>query len=159
MAKAKEIAALNGYDLQSPRHRTRTSALHRRTIDGPLAGKIPVLLPFISDEISTSIRKCLRRSGLESMVGIVAIPPDNLKKRLVRNRQYDRMCVSSNCMICPAGTEGDCTATGVVYRISCRKCGDDYIGETGRPLNVRIKEHLDGKARSRISTPLGCHRL
>uniref|UniRef100_A0A7I5EDX8 Uncharacterized protein n=1 Tax=Haemonchus contortus TaxID=6289 RepID=A0A7I5EDX8_HAECO len=27
------------------------------------------------------------------------------------------------------------------------------------PLYVRVKEHLEGKARSRPSTALGCHRL
>ncbi|XP_067660465.1 uncharacterized protein [Haliotis asinina] len=29
---------------------------------------------------------------------------------------------------------------GVVYNISCN-CGSNYIGETPRPLNIRIKEH------------------
>ena len=29
---------------------------------------------------------------------------------------------------------------GVVYNISC-SCGSNYIGETSRPLNIRIKEH------------------
>ena len=30
--------------------------------------------------------------------------------------------------------------TGVIYKIKC-KCGDFYIGETGRSLAIRIKEH------------------
>ena len=34
-----------------------------------------------------------------------------------------------------------------------------YIGETARPLCVRVKEHLEGKARSRVATPLGAHRV
>ena len=50
-------------------------------------------------------------------------------------------------------------STGVVYLSSCLRCGEDYIGETARPLCVRIKEHLDGKDRSRKSTPLGAHRI
>ena len=30
---------------------------------------------------------------------------------------------------------------GIVYQIPCKDCSLSYIGETGRPLNVRIKEH------------------
>lgn len=29
---------------------------------------------------------------------------------------------------------------GVVYSIGCT-CGDEYIGETGRTLDIRLKEH------------------
>ncbi|EYC00721.1 hypothetical protein Y032_0113g366 [Ancylostoma ceylanicum] len=46
----------------------------------------------------------------------------------------------------------------VVYLITCQSCGDQYIGETGRPLCIRIKEHLDGMTRSRITTALSGHR-
>uniref|UniRef100_A0A7I4Z0J7 GIY-YIG domain-containing protein n=1 Tax=Haemonchus contortus TaxID=6289 RepID=A0A7I4Z0J7_HAECO len=89
----------------------------------------------------------------------VDIPPNALENRLVRNRLYDRTCATENCVVCPNGSEGDCAIAGVVYRIICRNCGDEYIGETSRPLYVRVREHLEGKARSRTSTALGCHRL
>ncbi|VDP33937.1 unnamed protein product [Heligmosomoides polygyrus] len=59
----------------------------------------------------------------------------------------------------PWGKEGDCTVSGVVYLISCQACGEEYIGETGRPLHVRIKEYLDGKEKLRASTALGYHRI
>ena len=35
-----------------------------------------------------------------------------------------------------------CTSTGVVYAITCTKCGDIYIGETERKLGDRFREHL-----------------
>lgn len=47
---------------------------------------------------------------------------------------------------------------GNICLISCKGCGEDYIGETGRTLCVRIKEHLDGKRNIRLSTPLDTHR-
>ena len=30
---------------------------------------------------------------------------------------------------------------GVVYYIKCERCKEDYVGETGRSLETRLKEH------------------
>ena len=85
--------------------------------------------------------------------------PNTLCRQLVRNRLYDRLCITENCVICPYGRDGDWMSLGTIYLISCNNCEDEYIGETGRPLCVRIKEHLDGKRRIRRNTPLGTHRI
>ncbi|VDM54378.1 unnamed protein product [Angiostrongylus costaricensis] len=71
------------------------------------------------------------------------MPPSNLRHQLVRNRLYDRLCATQNCIIFPSVRDGDCMSSGTVYLISCKACGDEYVGETGRSLCVRIKEHLD----------------
>ncbi|EYB90672.1 hypothetical protein Y032_0216g2377 [Ancylostoma ceylanicum] len=108
--------------------------------------------------MSKKVRASLRKGDLEDHVRVVDIPPANLKTKLVRNRLYDRLFVTPNCVICPFGKDGDCMVSGVVYLITCQSCGDQYIGETGRPLCIRIKEHLDGMARSTMTTALGGHR-
>ncbi|EYB86196.1 hypothetical protein Y032_0283g1309 [Ancylostoma ceylanicum] len=123
-----------------------------RVTDG--SEKIPFCLPFISDEVSNAVRRSLRQAGLQVDVRVVDIPPPNLKRHLVRNRAYDR----PGCVICPHDKDGDCMISGTIYLITCQACGDEYIGETGRPLCVRIKEHLDGLSKSKTATPLGTHR-
>ncbi|EYC41748.1 hypothetical protein Y032_0558g3424 [Ancylostoma ceylanicum] len=108
--------------------------------------------------MSKKVRASLRKAVLEDHVGVVEIPPANLKTQLVRSRLYGWLCVTPNCVIYPFGKDGDCMVSGVVYLITCKSCGDQYIGETERPLCIRIKEHLDGMTRSRITTAHGGHR-
>ena len=76
----------------------------------------------------------------------------------VRYRLYDKHCVTDRCVVCPFGNVGDCSKVGVVYQIECLTCSDTYIGETGRTLAVRLKEHLASKRRGNLLTPLGRHK-
>ncbi|VDO63911.1 unnamed protein product [Heligmosomoides polygyrus] len=55
-------------------------------------------------------------------------------------------------MVCPDGREGGCTVSGTMYLITCSQCNEEYIGETGR---VRVKQHVDGLDKCKVSTPLG----
>lgn len=43
--------------------------------------------------------------------------------------------------------------------ISCNTSRDEYAGETGTPRCVSIKEHVDGKRKTRQSTRLGAYGL
>ncbi|XGW07168.1 hypothetical protein V3C99_017015 [Haemonchus contortus] len=106
-------------------------------------------LPFISDKVSAEIRQCIARADLAN---------DVVLRHLIRNRLYDRACSTNNCVICPFGKDGDCTQRGTVYQLQCSACDGIYIGETGRMLGIRVKEHLAGKRRGSLFTPLGKHR-
>ena len=88
----------------------------------------------------------------------------NLKSILVRSKLFSSeipgtfTCGEPRCKMCdfvtsattftgPTGSfqvrkSFTCTSTGVVYCILCTKCGDLYIGETGRAFKNRIYEHL-----------------
>ena len=142
---AAQIALSNGYNIQQTRQRrSRRSRLHAATSQ-TMRNKIPFCIPFISDKVSMAIKQCIARSQLQDDVILVDIPNDNIKKQLVRNRLYDTECMIEQCVVCPYGKTGDCTKCGVVYRIECLRCHASYVGETGRALGIRIKEHMAGK--------------
>uniref|UniRef100_A0A7I4Y5W9 Reverse transcriptase domain-containing protein n=1 Tax=Haemonchus contortus TaxID=6289 RepID=A0A7I4Y5W9_HAECO len=154
---AQSIASLNGYPCSGSIRRRYfpTPAVRERA----QSDKAAFCLPFISEEVSRSIRSIVRRCGLQDDIRIVEIPPNTLRKLLVRSRLYDTVCDTPDCVVCPHGKVGDCMKVGVVYSIRCQSCGCEYVGETGRPLCVRVKEHLTGLAGSRMHTPLGAHRV
>ncbi|XGW13724.1 hypothetical protein V3C99_000216 [Haemonchus contortus] len=154
---AQNIASFNGYPCfgSTRRRYFSTPTVRKRT----QSDKATFSLPFISEEVSRSIRSIVRRCDLQDDIRIVEIPPNTLRKLLVRSRLYDTVCDTPNCVVCPYGKVGDCMKMGVVYSIRCQSCGCEYIGETGRPLYVRVKEHLSGLAGSRMHTPLGAHRV
>ena len=151
---ALDIARLNGYDANHTRSRPHNTGGHIQRNN-----KIPLCLPFISDQVSAAVQRSIKRALLSDDIILVNIPGSNIKKKLVRNRLYDRYCrMEASCVVCPYGNIGDCAKVGIVYQLECLSCSATYIGETGRPLAVRIKEHLAGKRRSSGVTPLGRHR-
>ncbi|KAK6726235.1 hypothetical protein RB195_004512 [Necator americanus] len=139
---ANRIAQSNGYPAKVS-HSNRSHATERRCHRVEQATKIPFCLPFISDDMSNAVRASLRQAGLQDSVRVVDIPPVNLKQQLVRNRAYDRLCETPNCIVCPNGRQGDCVVSGVIYLITCQLCGAEYIGETGRSLCAHRRQCHD----------------
>jgi hypothetical protein len=45
---------------------------------------------------------------------------------------------------------------GVIYRLDCL-CGKTYIGQTGRKLGVRIKEHIENTKKRNSNSPWVAH--
>ena len=87
---ALNIARENGYALHTRQRRPR------RINSGDSSNKIPLCLPFISDQVSAEIRQSIIRAQLSSDIILVNIPSGNIKKRLVRNRLYDNYCIMEN---------------------------------------------------------------
>ena len=50
-----------------------------------------------------------------------------------------------------------CTSYNVVYVIKCLTCNKVYIGETGRRLGDRFREHLWSTRQSNTDLPVGRH--
>ncbi|EYC45375.1 hypothetical protein Y032_0431g1340 [Ancylostoma ceylanicum] len=91
-------------------------------------------------------------SDVVDLNSTVKLPLSNLKHQLIRNRICDRLCTISDCEACPFGREGDCMRSYVIYVVKCRECGDEYVGETVRPLCVKGSTH--GKFRCEHSQTL-----
>ena len=50
-----------------------------------------------------------------------------------------------------------CTSDNAVYLIKCRTCNKVYIGETGRRLGDRFREHLRSTRQTNTDLPVGRH--
>ena len=81
--------------------------------------KATAVLPYVKG-LSEQLRRCLQQQGVRA----VFKSETTLRSQLVRPKDA----------VDPAKQDG------VVYRIPC-ECGKVYIGETGRPMQDRIKEH------------------
>ena len=77
-----------------------------------------VAIPFIPG-LSQRVARCLRKVGLE----VSMKPPPTLKSVLCKKK--------------PQQT----SKFGLVYVIPCSDCPWSYVGETGRSLEERLKEH------------------
>jgi len=104
----------------------------------------------------------------------------NLKNLLVRSKlQTDykgkfSKCLTRRCVTCKYAAETDtfggvhrsdkypikydldCRSSNVIYMIICNKCNLQYIGETGRTLGLRFRDHLYA-IRHNTPTPIGSH--
>ena len=92
--------------------------------------KATAVLPYVKG-LSEQLRRCLQQQGVRA----VFKSETTLRSQLVR----------------PKDTVDPAKQDGVVYRIPC-ECGKVYIGETGRPMQDRIKEHDRGIRLARTET-------
>ena len=55
-------------------------------------------------------------------------------------------------------TRASCKSSNVIYLITCRKCGLQYVGEMGQPLHLRVNGHrFDITHRRTDESPVSNH--
>ena len=100
----------------------------------------------------------------------IPTPPNRKSKRVLCGM---KKCLS--CTICPFVEEGHkvkssnssficdinkpvtCNTENVIYAISCKKCNEQYIGQTGRQFKQRMQEHLGYIRNKKMTEPTGKH--
>ena len=87
-----------------------------------------VVIPYVPD-----LSEKIIRLGTRANIRVVCKSGDTLRTRLVKFKPRQE------------------TNKEVVYSIPCQ-CGKEYIGETGRPLKTRVKEHRAALKKGEIAT-------
>ena len=105
----------------------------------------PLIAAYTNERDSNRIRNFIKADKMP--IRPIVIPGKTLAQTFCKSRPFDqKQCVKSNpdtCEVCPMISKGvGCSKRGVVYEITCNLCGEKYQGETDRPLNHRIKEHI-----------------
>ncbi|XP_072039396.1 uncharacterized protein [Amphiura filiformis] len=92
-----------------------------------------VVIPYV-EGLSEKLQRIFRKHKIS-----VAMKPHNTLKRL---------------LVHPKDKVDTIKTSGVVYEIGCKGCDKSYIGETGRPFGVRLKEHQKDAEKSQTeNTP------
>ena len=138
---------------------------------------------FILDTFSRLQRDPVIGNSFPSMPLVAHKRLPNLKDSLVRSRFRSNTstilapgshpCNKTNCKACPFLSRDltirrngksftikrrfHCQMSNIVYLISCEICDALYVGETGRPLEVRFSEHLANIRHERDSTLVAKH--
>lgn len=81
-----------------------------------------VILPYVQ-----GVSECIHRNLLKYKIASAFRPMNTIRQLLVHPKDKRELGDNSE----------------VVYKIPCQSCDKCYIGETGRKLKVRMKEHQD----------------
>ena len=75
-----------------------------------------------------------RKNGLQKCFGACDICPYTLTSKEFHSTQTSEKYEMKGCF--------NCNTAGIIYLITCTKCSKQYVGQTGRRLTDRAKEHL-----------------
>ena len=68
-----------------------------------------------------------------------------IKSMLQKSNPFPlRKCAKRDCVLCVNDMGVDCRKRGVVYEVFCKErgCGKKYVGQTGRTLYERMRDHM-----------------
>ena len=76
-------------------------------------------------------------------LAVAEVPGTSLKSKLQRSDPFrEKKCKSGDCIVCVEGDGGRCRIDGVTYKVTCKGCGEVYIGQSSKNAYTRGKEHM-----------------
>ena len=103
------------FDTATPRNSNR-----RHSNSNGIRYRGSVVIPYVRGA-SEALRRILGKSGIA-----VHFKPQNTLRSL---------------LVAPKDKTSPLKCSGTIYQLSCKDCSSTYVGESGRPLGARIKEH------------------
>lgn len=139
LRKLTQVFARNGYP-KSLITATIQHVLHNQPRTDDSERRIYMKLPYINEDSKRRALAVIRRSGLNN-IKIHFLNGKSSSQRFAPRKET--MNCSEKCETCKLGKKPNrCHNKNVVYEIECLHCNKVYIGETGRTIGTRIKEHL-----------------
>ena len=127
----------------------------------PYLAKILTLPPLVAYKRPPNIKDKIIRAKIPDP------PPQRLKRKLTGMKKCNK------CPICPyvkirqavkasksnysfeINTEVNCQTKNLIYILECKKCSEQYIGETNRTLQERFSEHIGYVKNKHLHTATG----
>ena len=126
--------------------RTRKADISQERTKQPIYLRVP----FVNEHFKRQMFRLLHRCGLKDWVRLAFSGGQSLGRKFHPPKEK---VSCDGCDICKIGkTSNQCHIKGVIYRIKCNICNKSYIGETGRSISTRVKEHLFKKSYSAVQT-------
>ena len=123
-AHIKHALAANGYKpwiFKIPKKKERP----RNTPDKTTASRVPLIaLPYIKG-LSENLQRLFKNHNISTYHK----PFNSIRNNLVKPK--DKIQKEQQC--------------GLIYHITCKDCDETYVGETGRNMGIRFKEHTSRK--------------
>ena len=92
-------------------------------------------------ELKRRYTNLIEGSGVK--LAVAEVPGTSLKSKLQRSDPFrEKKCKSDDCIVCVEGDGGRCRIDGVTYKVTCKGCGEVYIGQSSKNAYTRGKEHM-----------------
>ena len=152
-----------------------TSSPLKEVIDSnwPLLGRTITTETIYSKKVTFGYR---RNKSLRDTLVHAKIPPEPKDRTLLLSRSHNRRCIAKICRYCPKLDRSGritCTTTGkkhaskhnitcnsnnLIYCITCKRCSNQYVGQTKNSIKERFKCHFFSVTQpTKSNTAVGRH--
>ena len=90
--------------------------------------------------LAKKFKNVLSTCGLK--IRVVERTGESVKSLLTKSDPFrTKTCNTTSCVVCSTFPKISCKTRDAVYKITCKGCGEFYIGETSRSIGQRYAEH------------------